>query len=860
MEHGTYNRFPISVQGGFMTRHIVCPAVLASLLIFFSISISGEKEKKNSGSSLAKVANPPGSYSYGVIDINNLTTWIRFDGGGNQSLLGEPGVEFPRGTAGVIYADGYVWGGKAYLDAAHTQPAPAQTVRVGGGTYCSYPYSVSPYYVLGTQAGWISGFGSTAVAVSSSDPSVRVYRVRRDYATASDADLMWDVVKTSQGASYIITSEEYATPSMLKSLRDQYALDWAQWPVDKGAPYIERNGVPGYQPPPPFSSTFTPDSLITQKHDEPGIAADPKFPADQVMWVAYNDLDPTLTVAFEGSNPLGLEAQVTIWAFKRTDLLGNVIYRRLRVINKGGVDIGGGVKGSFYIDGMYVCQWADPDIGYSLDDLVGCDTTLSLGFAYNGNAEDQSYRIYNLPPPAAGYVFLEGPIVPSTGDTASFDFKRRRGSKNLSMSSFAYFCSSSIFNDPPNGDYAQGTGRWYKLLRGFSPLGTLTDADIPYPVPPGYDPTRFPLSGDPVRGTGSLDGLGTSYSIAPGDRRILLNAGPFAFAPGDTQEVVTMLVAGLGGDRLSSVAAMKQSGQLGWAMYDAKFSFPVTPTFCAEVSYPNSSQAKVSITATDPRKSFASLTCSLKTGVGMNVADVPLFDDGAHADGKAQDGVFAGSVIVDRRAEALFASATCNPPGGSPISLDYVAVNITTAGTLQLINPSILFDNINSDGVVSPDEYIRYRVAVQNNTAFDFNAVSVRSRDYYQSSSAAISVVHSGASAIVNYNPGDPTTYFDLHIPADSAGPSYAIPFVITDNRMNRWIDTIRIPVVKLQPEQSYWKQRGGLYGGSISAMCEDSSGYVYALNNARGLFKSSDRGESWTAMPANCPYYVGWI
>ena len=843
-----------------MNRHGISPAILALLLLFFSLALSGENGKKSTGSVPANRSIAAGDYSYGVIDISNITTWIRFDGGGNQSRLGDPGGEFPRGTTGVVYADGYVWGGKAYLDAAHTQPAPSQTVRVGGGTYFSSPYLLTPYNVLGTQAGWINGTGSAAVAVSPADPSARVYRIRRDYATASDADLAWDVVQTSQGTNSMITSEEYIQQYMYQALRDQYATDWAQWPVSKGAPYIERNGIPGYQPPPPFSATFTADSLITRKYDEPGIAADPRFPADQVMWVAYNDLDPAHTIGFSGSNPLGLEAQVTIWAYKRTDLLGNVIYRRLRLINKGGVDIGGGVRGSFHIDSMYVCQWADPDIGSAWDDLVGCDTNLSLVFAYNGNTEDQTYQSYNLPPPAAGYLFLQGPVVPSPGGTATVDFKLRTGFRNQGMSSFAYFCSSSIFNDPPQGDYAQGTGRWYKLLRGFSPRGTLTDSDIPYPVPPGYGPTRFPLSGDPARGTGLLDGLGTSYSIAPGDRRVLLNAGPFTFAPGDTQEVVTALVAGLGGDRLSSVKELKQVAQLGRAMYDAGFTFPVTPTFTVDVSYPNSSQANVSITAASRPSDFASMTCSLRQSDGTTVADIPLFDDGAHRDGKANDGVFAGSVVVSRRAEPLYASAMTIPKNGPPLPLEFVSSNITTAGPLHVVNPEILFDNIRADGMASPDEYIRYRVTVKNDGAFGLNGVTVRAVNHYQSMSLSVSAIPSGGSVVPSYNQVDPTTYLDVHIPAGWSESTYAIPFVMTDTLLNRWLDTVRIQVVKLQPSQPYWKPTRALSGGPVSVLCEDSAGVLYGLMSSTGVLRSTDRGESWTTVFPSSNSYATWI
>ena len=62
----------------------------------------------------------------------------------------------------------------------------------------------------------------------------------------------------------------------------------------------------------------------------------------------------------------------------------------------------------------YLSKWSDPDIGDPLDDFVGVDSTIDLGYAYNGTQKDAVYA----PPPAMGYDLLQGPIVPSPGDSA----------------------------------------------------------------------------------------------------------------------------------------------------------------------------------------------------------------------------------------------------------------------------------------------------------------------------------------------------------------------------------------------------------------------------------------------------------
>jgi len=506
--------------------------------------------------SLSKTAGVPQD---GSLSINNLTAWFHYDGESNHSPGGDNGLYFPRGTGNAIYQDGVVWGAKAFVGGFQgTGTAVAtQPVRVGGGTYG-----------VGTRAGWVNGIGATATPISVSDPDVRVYRIRRDYSEMTDSDLRADAAAVEE------IPQTEVTDQMMAAIQAQYALDWVEWgtkAIPKGAPYIERNGTPGFQAPPAFDATFTVDSLISQNQDEPGVAGiDPNSPADQVIWLVYNDLNVSSSQSFEGSDPLGLEVQKTVWGYKS---LNNLYFSRYRFINKGGVDVGGST-GSFHIDSMYVCQWSDPDLGSFSDDLVGCDTTLSMGFVYNANPIDGTYRAFNLPPPAAGYDFLAGPIVASTGATAVFDLKYKPDYRNLGMSSFAYFSAGSPYSDPP-GDYQNGSGRWWKMLRGFAPLGDFTTADQPYAFPDV--PSKFPLSGDPVAGTGWIDGEGEDYSFVTGDRRLLVTTGPFQMAPGDTQDIVIGFVAGLGSDRKSSVAVMKFNDEVVQNTFDALFQVPSAP-------------------------------------------------------------------------------------------------------------------------------------------------------------------------------------------------------------------------------------------------------------------------------------------
>ncbi|MDA0986531.1 MAG: T9SS type A sorting domain-containing protein [Bacteroidetes bacterium] len=540
-----------------MKTKFILTFVMLILVSNFALAKNPKDLKQGSKTSLSNSAGDP---KYQVLNINNLTTWHAYDGKSNHTRNGADGTRFPRNAANLIYQDGIVWGGKVFTDAAKLTPAAVQPVRIGGGTYG-----------VGTKAGWINGTGATATRESELTAAVKIYRIRRDYKSMSSIEITRDAAESNE------TTIDAVTSTMTSAIVTQYATDWTDWPVAKGAPYIERNGTAGYQAPP---SGWTVDDLIEKNYDEPGLAgSDPNSPADQVLFTIYNDLDAIQAIGFMGSNPIGIEVQKTIWGYKRSDALGDIYFGKYRLINKGGADTSAGQKGTFTIDSMYVCQWSDPDLGTFADDLLGCDSLLSMGYVYNSNAVDGIYASYGYPPPAAGYDFLQGPAVPSVaGDSAVVNLKYVKGKKNLGMSSFAYFSAGSPYSDPPGGaaNYDAGSGRWWKMLRGFAPAGTFTTADAPY-ASGDFPASKYPLSGDPVARTGFLDGQGTSSSFAPGDRRLLVTTGPFSMAAQDTQEIVIGSVCGMGSDRLSSVAVMKFNDRFAQNTYNGLFAVAAAP-------------------------------------------------------------------------------------------------------------------------------------------------------------------------------------------------------------------------------------------------------------------------------------------
>jgi hypothetical protein len=491
---------------------------------------------------------PDGTPASTLININNIAGWIRNDGwSARVPSSGNSGVYYPRGTSTAIFQDGIVWGG-------NVNDGGSQVLRVGGQTYS-----------IGTIGGRIISKG---VAANPSDPDVRIFRIRRDY---KEADLKQDAAEFFEKGLNAVTSGDIAT------IRAQYETDWSEWPASHGAPFYDADSNGRYEP--KFNTDGSPkfrppvgERFDAAKHaDEPGIAD-----ADQVVWFVCNDLNAGRTTALYGSNPIGLELQVTLWGYNRTDPLANVYFKKFTFIYKGTTT----TPTNATITDMYVGQWSDPDMGDAGDDYAGSDTTLSLVYVYNGGPTDVEYAKFGLKPPAVGYDFLQGPLVRGIAgqdinkngiddatDTGIFGLKRTPAGKiNLPMTAAFYFASGSAISDPPFN--REGTIQWYNLLRGLIPI---TGGPFVHPSVPGV--TTYWLDGDPVKGTGRLDGV----LQAPSDRRIGACAGPFTMALGDTQEVVVGVVAGIGGDYKSSISVMKNNDIAVQNAYNDLFDLPKAP-------------------------------------------------------------------------------------------------------------------------------------------------------------------------------------------------------------------------------------------------------------------------------------------
>lgn len=437
------------------------------VLLFISMLIVSQSDAVSADKPGNKIfPKPTITGDYTKIDINNISTFVRNNGSFNRDPgTGDAGFEWPKGSGNTAnYASG-IWMGA--IDSA------TNTIRVAIAEY-AYEYVAGPI-----------GLG------------------------INPADDRWRVYKISRG------DDALSNP------------DYANWPGDDGAPYIDVNGNGVWD-----SGTDTPELI-----------------GDQTVWCVFNDNDPAVHTN-QNTPPLGIEVQLTAFAFARSDALGNTIFYKWKLINKGGRTL----------KDTYLTVWTDIDLGDSGDDYDGCDTTLGLGYTYNYDAID---GVYGSAVPATGFDFFQGPIVPSPGDTAYVSGLRVPGYKNLKMTSFVkYNNDTSPLGNPQTGQET------YNYMRAYDRNGVkITD--------PNGNPADFMFPGDPTKAYNAT----TNWleQGAGGDRRFLMSSGPFTMAPGDTQEIVAGNLIAVGADFLGSVTALKQADLVAQTAYDLNFKLAAPP-------------------------------------------------------------------------------------------------------------------------------------------------------------------------------------------------------------------------------------------------------------------------------------------
>ncbi|MFZ5516305.1 MAG: FlgD immunoglobulin-like domain containing protein [Candidatus Zhuqueibacterota bacterium] len=258
--------------------------------------------------------------------------------------------------------------------------------------------------------------------------------------------------------------------------------DYAQWPSQLGAP-TDAQGNP----------------LIL---------------GDQTLWCSFTDAFVDERIWYNICPPLGAEVHLMVWGWNEVD---NAIFVRYEIINK---------SAAIWED-TYFGMYSDPDVGDANNDLTGSDSTLSLVYCYDNEKTNYYNSNYSV-----GYVLLESPLIPSTGDTAFTWWGRRFDFQNAPIyapriekhDSYGWGEVSYTSSETATQIYNRLQCLSYKGEPAINPVTNL--------------PTKWTYSGEPVTETGWIDNI-----YPPRDRRMMLSTGPVTLAPGDTAAITLAIMA-----------------------------------------------------------------------------------------------------------------------------------------------------------------------------------------------------------------------------------------------------------------------------------------------------------------------------
>ena len=350
---------------------------------------------------------------------------------------------------------------------------------------------------------------------------------------------------------YKISSTDLAS----YDLSGEATTDLADWPTGLGAPTLDANGDQIDLLDQPLGSRA--DRVINLEAGER-----PAILGDQMIWWVMNDRGNVHTST--DSDPIGLEVHGTAFAFDIPGHIGNATFYKFNLW----------YKGASALEETYISIWADVDLGNFDDDWAGSDTTLGLGYVYNSDNFDEGSEGYGSLPPAVGFDFLQGPVVPSPGDTALVSGVPVFDAKNLDMTSYSIFYSGGGVQGGPGdaeGYYNYMRSRWLDG-KHFTWGGRGRDfSEIPI---------DFMWPGDPVTNTcwteRNSDCFGTE--IPSGDIRFAMSAGPFTISTGDRQEIIFGAVWAKGLDNFDSVRALREADRLAQSAYDVNFVVAEDPS------------------------------------------------------------------------------------------------------------------------------------------------------------------------------------------------------------------------------------------------------------------------------------------
>lgn len=281
---------------------------------------------------------------------------------------------------------------------------------------------------------------------------------------------------------------------------------------------------------------------------------------DQSLWWVINDVGSIKTET--ASTPIGLQVQCQAYAFNSAyaQTVNTTFYQYI-ITN----------QSSTTYNNCYFGQWADADLGFYMDDYVGCDVGKGVGYCYNGDAVDDLPDGYGFTPPVIGVDILHGPIA-DAGDGID---NNRNGTidepdEDISMSKFISYDNNQ---DPIRGNPVGGT-EYFNYLRGHWRDGSqMTYGGNGSGGGTNYCDFIYPETTDPqyysTLGSWTEEIAGNVVN----DRRFILSAGEFTMQPGEVNciTVAAIWARADSGDNRASIPVMLEADSIIQIIFDSCF-------------------------------------------------------------------------------------------------------------------------------------------------------------------------------------------------------------------------------------------------------------------------------------------------
>lgn len=507
--------------------------ILLLSIVFLSFSVFSKENVENPNitnvvnTKVAAGCSP--STSQTDLDINNVRTTI-MAGGDMWWNLSDARYEIPKGGNKHSMFAGALWIGG--VDDGGQLKVAAMTYRQSGNDFWPGPLNTSNATI-------------TAEECNKWDKHFKLER----------AEVEEYVARFGVDPTYVIPNSILEWPAH---------GDPAQGQDEFLAPFFDLNGNGLYEP---YDGDY-PDYNIT------GTNEDAKLFGDQTLFWIFNDKGNIHTET--EAEPLGLEVHAQAFGFTSDNEVNDMTFYNYKVIN----------RSTLPLNNTYFGQWVDPDLGYYLDDYVGCDVGLGLGFCYNGDAEDEGAQGYGFNPPAIGVDFFQGPLsdlndgldndrdglvdeidtlINSPGDTSFL-------TEQIIMSKFVYYNNDfTVTGNPESGTdiYNYLRGIWKDNVpmtyggdgHGGGSGSTTNECNFMFP---GTSDADFPAQ----------EWTEVTAGNVPADRRFLQSAGPFTLEPGAVNTITTGVVwaRAKSGGQTASIQLLKIYDREAQALFDNNFN------------------------------------------------------------------------------------------------------------------------------------------------------------------------------------------------------------------------------------------------------------------------------------------------